>query len=283
MPASPSSSAQAARKAVADRLREIRRDAGLSGHALAARAGWYKSKVSRLENAVTPPSDDDIRRWCAACLAEDQAADLIAASRSADNMYVEWRRVQRTGLRRLQESYAALYERTRVFRTYCANVVPGVLQTPEYATALLRSISQFHETPDDVADAVDARSARSARVVREGDHRFALLLEESVLRHRVGDAETMAGQLGHLLSAVAFPSVSLGVIPFTVERRMWMIETFTVYDDEQAEAELLTARVNVTAPTEVRQYLKAFGEFSRLAVYGADARALITSAISALE
>lgn len=282
-PPSPSSSVQAARKAVADRLREIRKDAGLSGEVLAERAGWYKSKVSRLENAVTPPSDDDIRRWCAACEAEDQAADLIASARSADSMYVEWRRVQRTGLRRLQESYADLYGRTRVFRTYCANVVPGVLQTHGYATALLRSISQFHETPDDVAGAVEARLARSARVLREGDHRFALLVEESVLRHRVGDTATMAAQLDHLLTAMAIRSVSLGVIPFAAERRMWMIETFTVYDDEQAEAELLTARVNVTTPTEVRQYLKAFAEFSRLAVHGPDARALITSAIRVLE
>ena len=282
MPASPSSSVQAARKAVADRLREIRRDAGLSGSAVALSAGWYKSKVSRLENGVTPPSSADIQAWCQACDAQDQAADLIAAAHSADNMYVEWRRVQRSGLRQLQESYLPLYERTRVFRTYCSNVVPGVLQTHAYAKALLRSISTFHETPDDVADAVDARLDRSAQVVRKGDHRFALVLEESVLRHRVGDAETMAGQLGYLLAAMAFPSVSLGVIPFAAERRMWMIETFTVYDEEQAEAELLTARVNVTTPTEVRQYLKAFREFARLAVYGADARALITAAIDSL-
>ncbi|MCQ4042953.1 helix-turn-helix domain-containing protein [Streptantibioticus rubrisoli] len=282
MPASPSSSVQAARKAVADRLREIRRDAGLSGSAVALSAGWYKSKVSRLENGVTPPSSADIQAWCRACGAEDQAADLIAAARSADNMYVEWRRVQRSGLRQLQESYLPLYERTRVFRTYCSNVVPGVLQTHAYAMALLRSISTFHETPDDVADAVDARLDRSAQVVRNSDHCFALVLEESVLRHRVGDAETMAGQLGYLLAAMAFPSVSLGVIPFAAERRMWMIETFTVYDEEQAEAELLTARVNVTTPTEVQQYLKAFREFAKLAVYGADARALITAAIDSL-
>ncbi|MET8239752.1 helix-turn-helix transcriptional regulator [Streptomyces sp. NPDC005245] len=283
MPASPSSSVQAARKAVADRLREIRKDAGVSGQVLAAGAGWYKSKVSRLENAATPPSAEDIRAWCRACGAEDEAADLIAAARSADNMYVEWRRVQRSGLRQLQESYLPLYERTRVFRTYCANVVPGVLQTHAYASALLRSISAFHQTPDDVAAAVDARLDRSAMVVRKGDHRFALVLEESALRHRVGDAETMAGQLGYLLSAMAFPSISLGIIPFTAERRMWMIETFTVYDEEQAEAELLTARVNVTAPSEVAQYAKAFREFTQLAVYGADARGLVTDAISSLE
>ncbi|MFD7720432.1 helix-turn-helix domain-containing protein [Streptomyces sp. NPDC059814] len=283
MPASPSSSVREARKAVADRLREIRKDAGLSGHALATSAGWYKSKVSRLENAVTSPAPEDIRAWCHACGAEDRAADLIAAARTADTMYVEWRRVQRSGLKQLQESYLPLYERTEVFRTYCANVVPGVLQTHAYASALLRSIHEFHETPDDVSGAVEARLDRSARVVREGNHRFALVLEESVLRHRVGDTRTMAGQLGYLLSAMTFPSVSLGVIPFAAERRMWMVETFSVYDERQAEAELLTARVNITAPSEVRQYLKAFGEFSRLAVFGAGARSLITSAIDALE
>ncbi|MGI5341437.1 helix-turn-helix domain-containing protein [Streptomyces sp. CA-181903] len=281
MPVSPSSSVEAARKAVADRLREIRRDAGLYAKDVAERTGWYASKVSRLENATTPPSDEDIRAWCRACGAEDQAADIIAASRNADNAYVEWRRLQRTGLRRLQESYVPLFERTQVFRIYCSNVVPGLLQTEAYARALLSSITEFRETPDDVSEAVAARLARS-HVIREGNHRFALLVEEAVLRHRVGDAATMAGQLGYLLSVMAFPSVSLGVIPFSAERRMWMIETFSVYDEEQAQVELLTAQVNVTAPSEVRQYLKAFGEYARLAVHGAEARSLITAAIDAL-
>lgn len=253
----------------------------MTGKDVADRTGWYRSKVSRLENAVTPPSDDDIRAWCRACDADGLAADLIAASRSADSMYVEWRRLQRTGLRRLQESYVPLFERTRTFRIYCSNVVPGLLQTDGYAHALLGSIAAFRETPDDVSEAVAARVERS-RIIREGNHRFALLVEEAVLRHRVGGAEVMAGQLGYLLSIMALPSVSLGVIPFSADRRMWMLETFSVYDEEQAQVELLTAQVNVTAPSEVTQYLKAFGEFSKLAVYGAGARARITAAIDAL-
>lgn len=281
MSASPSSSVQAARKALAARLREIRLDAGLTGRDLASRAGWHASKASRIENAVTPPADEDIRTWCHVCGADGLAADLIAASRTAEAAYVEWRRVQRTGLRRLQESYVPLFERTRVFRIYCSNVVPGILQTDAYATALLSAITEFHGTPDDVAEAVAARLARSD-VVRDGKHRFALLVEEAVLRHRVGDAATMAGQLGYLLTMMSLPAVTLGVIPFTVPRRMWMIETFSVYDDAQAQVELLTAAVNVTAPTEIAQYLKAFEELTELAVYGGAARALITAAIDAL-
>ncbi|MGF1431525.1 helix-turn-helix domain-containing protein [Kitasatospora sp. LaBMicrA B282] len=281
MPTSPSSSVQAARKALADRLRDLCKDAGLSGLELARLAGWHASKSSRIINAVTPPSDDDIRTWCRVCGADDQAADLIAASRSADSMYVEWKRLQRTGLRRLQDSYVPLFERTRVFRVYCSTVVPGLLQNHGYATALLSSITRFRGTPDDVADAVSARLARS-NILREGGHRFAVIIEESVLRYRVGDADAMSGQLGYLLAVMSLPAVSLGVIPFSAERDLWPLETFSIYDSEQAQVETLTAAVTVTAPGEIAQYLSAFQKLSDTAVYGSAARALITAAIDAL-
>ncbi|WP_026249238.1 helix-turn-helix domain-containing protein [Streptomyces sp. LaPpAH-108] len=281
MPHSPSSSVQAAREAIAARLRDIRLNAGLKAREVAVAAGWHPSKASRLENAVTPPSDADIRDWCRICGADDQAPDLIAASRSAESMYVEWRRLQRTGLRRLQESYTPLFERTRSFRIYCSNVVPGLLQTPAYASALLTEITDFRQTPNDVAEAVTARMDR-ARILREGDHRFAILVEEAVLRYRMGDADVMAGQLGHLLSIMSLPAVSLGVVPFTATRRMWPLETFSVYDNTQAQVELLTAAVNVTAPSEIEQYARAFERLAEVSVYGGSARTLITQAIEAL-
>lgn len=281
MPTFPSSSVEDARKALASRLREIRRDAGLTASAVAAQAGWNRSKSSRIENAVTQPSDDDIRAWCRICHADHLAEDLIAASRSVSSMYVEWRRVQRTGLRRLQESRVPLYERTRQFRVYCSNVVPGLLQTPAYAAALLTRIATFHETPNDVESAVGARLERSA-ILHRGDHRFAFLIEESVLRYRIGDADTMAGQLGYLLAAMSFPAVSLGVVPFTAQREVWPIETFSLFDSEQVGVELLTAAVTVNAPSQVTEYAKAFTQFAEQAVYGAQARTLVMAAIDSL-
>ncbi|WP_327413289.1 helix-turn-helix domain-containing protein [Streptomyces sp. NBC_01233] len=281
MPVSPSSSAQAAREALAARLRDLRLDAGLTGRELASRADWSTAKASRIENAKTPPSDADIRAWCVACGAAEQTADLIAANRSADSMYVEWRRKQRTGLRRLQESAVPLFERTRHFRVYCSNVVPGLIQTDGYARALLTSITEFRQIPNDVEQAVEARMARS-HVIREGDHRFALIIEEDVLYYGFGDAEVMAGQLGYLLAVMSLPSISLGVIPRTTPRRMWPIETFMVFDDERAAVELLSADVTVTAPSEVALYVRAFGELAEMAVYGGRARALVTDAITSL-
>ncbi|WP_405938077.1 helix-turn-helix transcriptional regulator [Streptomyces sp. NBC_00726] len=282
MPQYQSSSVESARKAVAGRLREVRLDSGLKGHELAARCGWHKSKTSRIESARTPPSDADIRTWCAACGADAEADDIVAASRTADSMYMEWKRLQRTGLRRLQEARMPLYERTRLHRGYASHVVPGLFQTPAYAAALLSSVSRFHGTPDDTEAAVDARMAR-ARVLHQGSHRFALLIEEAVLRYQVGDAEAMAGQLGHLLSVMSLPAVSVGVIPFSARsRNMWTLETFDVFDDQRVHVELLTAQVTLTAPSEVGMYVKAWTDLRGLAVYGAGARSLVADALAAL-
>lgn len=82
---------------------------------------------------------------------------------------------------------------------------------------------------------------RRNSVIREGDHRFAIVLEESVLRYRIGDADTMAAQLGHLLSPMALPSVSVSVIPFTAARDIWPMATSTVFDDARVHADALDA------------------------------------------
>jgi transcriptional regulator with XRE-family HTH domain len=278
--ASSTSSVQAALVSLAARLRELRLDAGLNGRELAGRCGWSESKRSRLEGARRRPSDTDILAWCRACDAEDQAADLVAANRQLDAMYVQWRRQMRTGMRRLQEASVPLYERTRLFRVYSSDLVPGLLQTPAYAAAVLRSISDFIGTPDDIDQAVAARIRRSQ--VLRGDHRVVVLLEETVLRHQLGDAGVMSGQLGQLMATMSLPSVSLGIIPFAAVRTSLPMETFMVFDDRLVRVELLTAKVTVSAPSELADYVKAHRELQQLAVYGAQARELILKAIEAL-
>jgi hypothetical protein len=282
MAISPSSSVQRAREQLAERLRDIRLDARLTARALSAAAGWHEAKTSRIEAAKQAPSEDDIRVWCRVCGTERAVPDLIAASRSADSMYLEWRRLQPAGMRRVQETHVPLFERTRLFKAYCSTVVPGLLQTPAYAGALLSVISAFHGTPDDVEDAVAARISRN-RIVWSGNRRFAAIVEEAVLRQQVGSGDVHAAQLTYLAEAAELPTVSLGVIPFSASGRpVWPLEAFTVFDDERVYVELLSAQVTVTAPSEVVLYLRAFEKLSALAVYGGEARALITAAIAAL-
>ncbi|WP_031523123.1 helix-turn-helix domain-containing protein [Streptomyces sp. NRRL F-5123] len=279
---SPASNVQQARQALGQRLREIRKDAGITARELAKRAGWHESKCSRLEHGRTPPSDADIRAWTAHCGAVGQAPDLIATARGIDGQYVEWRRMERSGLKRVQESVQPLFDRTQTFRAYQSWVVPGLLQTAAYTQAVLRTIAELRDVRDDIDAAVAVRMERQ-RILHTGRHRFAMLVEEWVLRTVIGDAEIMAGQLGHLIAVASLPSVSLGVIPMGTPRGAgWPTESFTMYDDAQVAVELVSAHLTVTQPREIAEYARAFAELAGIAAYGARARSLITSAIDAL-
>ncbi|MEC3995835.1 helix-turn-helix transcriptional regulator [Actinacidiphila sp. DG2A-62] len=281
--ASPSSSVQEARRALGRRLREIRRESGLTGRELARRAGWHESKTSRLEHGRTPPSDADIRVWTEICGATGQAPDLLATARGIEGQYVEWRRMERAGLMHVQESVRPLFDRTRRFRTYQSWVVPGLLQTDDYTRAVLSTVGTLRDVPDDIDAAVAVRMDRQ-RILRTGDHRFAMLIEEWVLRTVIGDAEIMARQLRHLIAAAALPSVSLGIVPLGRPRGVgWPVESFTMYDDTQVNVELVSAHLTVSQPQEIREYARAFAELAAIAVHGTHATSLVTAAIDALE
>ncbi|MHC0432676.1 helix-turn-helix domain-containing protein [Streptomyces sp. O3] len=279
---SPSSSAQAARENVARQLRGLRRNADLTVTELASQCGWHHAKTSRIENARTPPSPTDIRLWCRVTDAVGQTEDLIAASQHAESLYREWRQRVRSGLKKLQDSYVELYRSTGLLRVYSPVLIPGLLQTQGYARVLLSMNARFLDVPDDGAEAAAARLRRS-QVIHEPGHRFMFLIEEAVLHYQLGDSDVMAAQLGYLLTAGALPQVSLGIVPMsTHDRTLWPQETFDVHDDTLVSVELLSAEVNITQPSEVALYLKAFEQLRSMAVYGADARALVLKAIEAL-
>ncbi|MGW0860976.1 helix-turn-helix domain-containing protein [Streptomyces sp. NPDC002611] len=283
MPLSPSSSAQAAREVVAQRLRDLRKTAGLTVTELAGRCHWHHAKTSRIENARTAPTATDIRKWCVACDAVDQAEALINRSLHAESMYTEWRTQVRAGLKALQVSEPRLFEDTELFRVYSSTLVPGLLQTERYAAGVLGISARFRDVPiDDSAEAARARVDRS-RVIHEPGHRFVFVVEEDALRHQICGADEMAAQLGYLLTAGALPQVSLGIIPLSApSRAQWPRETFHVYDDRLVSVELVSARVKITQPSEIALYLRAFEQLRGDAVYGADARTLIVEAIDAL-
>jgi transcriptional regulator with XRE-family HTH domain len=283
MAAPSSSSAQAARQALAARLRDLRLDAELTVRQLAERAGWSHSKVSRIETGRTAPSPADMRAWAALCGAGEQADDLTAALRTAEGMWVDWRRMERTGLRAAQESVRPLYERTRAIRGYHSWLVPGLLQTAGYTTAVLHATRRRRNIPvDDVEAAVAERMDRQH--VLHGRHRtFAYVIEEAVLRSGIGGTKVMREQLWRLMAAGTMPTVSLGVIPQQPDRsKMRPAEDFMMFDRDQVAVELISGYLTITQPREITMYEVAFQQMHDLAVYGERARDLIRAAIVAL-
>ena len=278
----PSSSAREAQRALAARLREIRRDAGLSGRALAAATGQHFTRVSKIEHGVQPPTDTDIRDWCRACGAGEQVPDLIATARVVESAYLEFRRQARAGMKRVVGAHTlALYERTSQFRIYEHNAIPGLFQTAAYCAAMLSFWIGFLETPADLDAAVAARMERQ-KVIFEAGKRFAVVLEEQALRTWFGTAEVQAGQLGRLLEMMSVPTVSLGIVPLMTERTGVASAGFWIFDDSLVALETPTASIEVTRPQEVELYARMFEHLRGAAVFGAAARGLIIKALSEL-
>lgn len=272
---------QQAREALGARLREIRLDAGLTARALAKLAGWHFTKVSKLEHGTRRPSRDDIRAWCRYCQAEDQAMDLIAAAGSIDAMYAEWRRLMRAGMKHFQDSSRPLYEQTLLFRAYESTVIPGLLNTAAYASAILEFWTGLMSLPTDTETAVAARMDRQ-NILYGGKRRFMFVIEEQVLRTRVGGTAVMAGQLDHLLALMSLPTVSLGIIPDAGTRHALAQGSFWIFDDTRVQVETVSARLDITQPAEVSLYAQVFDLLQRSAVHGHDARVLIRRALAGL-
>ncbi|WP_405493701.1 helix-turn-helix domain-containing protein [Nocardia sp. NBC_00511] len=283
MNTSPSSSAQAARRALGERLREIRKDAGLTARDLAEATGQHYTRVSKIENAVQAPTDRDIHEWCLACDASAQLPDLIASLRAVDSAYLEFRRQSRAGLKRVLGAHTQRrYEQTDVFRIYEHNVIPGLFQTAEYTAAMLRFWIEFLDAPNDMEEAVAVRAERQ-RILQRGGKRFVVVLEEQALRTWFGDAEIQAGQLGRLLELMALPNISLGIIPLMTRRDAVASTGFWIFDDNLVALETPTASIQVTQPAECRQYARMFEVLKHSAVYGRDARALILEVLAELD
>src|SRR5438309_11501866 len=202
-----------ARRALGLRLRELRRQAGLTGSQLAASLSWPASKVSKLENGRQTPTDDDIRAWTSAAGAPAEAEVLLASLHTLETQHAEWRRILRSGLSPVQRELAGLEEKTKLFRVVAVTPVPGLLQTAEYARACFEESVRTHGLPDDVDEAVRARLRRQ-EVLYRPDKRFHFVVTEAALRFRMCADDAMVAQLERLVALTALRNVRLGVIGF---------------------------------------------------------------------
>jgi transcriptional regulator with XRE-family HTH domain len=279
---SPSALGQPAIEALGIRLRDLRKDAGLTGRDLASTCSWPPSKVSKLEYGRQTPTEADIRDWCIACGFPSEIPDLIAAVRSVDAQFLDWRRSLRSGTTQRQRANVSAYDKTTLFRIWEPIVVPGLVQTAAYARGILTTVVDFYGVPDDVEEGVRARMD-AQRVLDHGDRRFLLLLGQGALYTAVRDAETMRAQLRRLLKVARHPRVSLGIVPFSAPYTVPRNNAFTIYDNRMVTVATYTAELTLRQRHEVATYEKAFDRLLALAVRGGLATRVIQAAIDSCE
>ncbi len=263
-----------ARTALGKRLRELRSATGLSGRALAESLSWPPSKVSKLETGRQLPTDDDIRAWTQATASEEEAEALLASLHTLEVQHAEWQRVLRTGLKPRQQELIEWDQRTKLFRVFEATVIPGLLQTPEYARARFAEGIRRLKLPNDINEAVAMRVQRQ-QILYRPDKRFHFVLTEAALWLRLCPPGVMLGQLDRLVSLSQLPNVKLGIIGFETQYATSPWHGFWLYDNERVLIETFSASLDLRQPQELELYGTVFEQLAAVASYGRAAREIV--------
>lgn len=264
-----------ARAALGRRLRELRQQAGLTGVQLAESLSWPQSKVSKLETARQTPTGDDIRAWTQATGSEPHAEELLTALHTLEAQHAEWQWVLRPGLQPHQAEIADLDTKTRLFRVFEATVVPGLLQTAEYARSRLAQGVILYSASNDINEAVQVRMKRQ-ELLYQPDKKFHFVITEAVLRLRLCPPEVMLAQLDRLISLSTLPNVRLGIISTQTQYVVGPWHGFWLRDNERVLVETFSAELNLVQAPEIALYSKIFEQFAGMATYGRTAREIIT-------
>jgi len=284
----PSTPGRASRAALIARLTELREAAGLSENALAGRMGIVQSRVWKIRNGRLLPNEDDLKAWAEATRHPEAAGELLemlAGARTEQAFSAVFRR--KGGAASIEERVRAAEAQATRIGEYEVAVIPGILQTADYAREVLSVASGPRAWGSDDADVEEKISVRLRRqeVLYGRAKLVQVVLSEAALRVLVTTPETMAGQLDKLLAVSVLPAVELGVIGFSRRLPAYSIGGFRVYDDDLIVVESLAGEREYMAETDVAEvatFLGAFDALRRAAVTGDGARRLITAAATDL-
>jgi transcriptional regulator with XRE-family HTH domain len=276
------------RRRLRSELRAARLSKELTQEQVAKAMDWSLSKMNRIEKAKTGISTNDLKALLPLYGITDpgrteELLDLARAARQAP----WWRGygdVAPATLLELidYESAASAISQLEPM------VVPGVLQTEEYARAVLRASYGEGSPAERVPALVELRTKRRELLTTEGAPMFSFVLDESVIRRTAGSPAIMSRQLGHLADLADLPNVTIQVVPFTAGLYPGTRGAFKVieFDDEPDEnvAFLEGPRGDFISddPEETSSYLEIFKQVAQLALGPPDSAGLLREAAQKL-
>lgn len=268
------------RQRLAAELRRLRDLAGISGRDLAQRMQISQSKVSRIESGATLPSLPEVMAWADAVGMAETSEWLTALTEAAFTEVHTWR----AALQRQPHLQGEIQEweaRAQTSRTFQPSVVPGLLQTAEYARRTFQ-MSPVPYAQADIAAAVAGRLERQLSLFRD-DKRFNFLITEAALRWCPGPSKLMIPQLDRIASLSTLDNVSIGLIPHRGQALTFMSHSFVIYDhqnddlDTFVEVETIHANLIINDPGDVALYENRWSLLSQMAILDGQVRQLLAA------
>jgi len=191
------------------RLRKLRTGLGMTVEEVADKLLCSPAKISRMETAARRPAPRDVRDLCVLYgVDEAGTADLMTLARQAREQGW-WRQYEDLNL----YPYIGLEQEASSVNCFCMYYVPGLLQTDDYARAMIRAVLPGID-PNVLEERVEARRRRQQLLEGENPPRYRAVIDEAVLRRCVGGPAVMAAQLSKVIEFVRAAKVTVQVIPF---------------------------------------------------------------------
>jgi transcriptional regulator with XRE-family HTH domain len=282
------------RRRLRGELRRLRARAKETQRDAAQALEWSPSKLIRIETGAVGVSITDLRAMLAHYGVTDKQRieDLVESAR-ASRRPAWWSKYRDLMDPKFQE-LLGFEGSASIIRAFNPLLVPGLLQTEDYARALIEEQMDVQELEADPGRAdriVQARLERQALLVGDDSPQMFFILDEAVLRRRVGGTQTMLGQLQHLKELALRPRIDLQVVSFNVGAYSGLWGPFVVfelddYQDEFTHGEIIVFLENAGAdylirddPEQSTLYVERFFRLEQIASPKGDAEKVLDSVI----
>jgi transcriptional regulator with XRE-family HTH domain len=271
------------RRRLALELRRLREAARLTCEEVADHLECSASKISRVETGRVSVSPRDVRDMLELYgVAPQQRESLVQLAR--DSRQKGWWHAYSDTMQPQFVTYVGLESAAAEIRIYEVSLIPELLQTEDYARAVIRS-GMMNSPAEDVERRVALRMARQPAVTRDDPPKVWAVLDEAALRRRVGGAGLMRLQLEHLLAQATLPNVAVQVIPFGGGAHPAMGRPFIILvfpervDTDVVYLEDLTSALYLEDVADVDRYNVFFNHLRASALSFDDSSALVASVL----
>ena len=260
---------------VGGEIARLRHEAELTGQQLGDLAGMSQAKVSRIETGASAADPADVEKLARALhLGDREIARLVELAERGLNRMTDWRSTKLAMVTR-QHEIGQFEEAGREVRVFQPAAVPGLLQTSEYARAVMTGWQRMLEPAGveppsaGIYEAVSARLHRH-QVLASTDRRFSFVMAESVLSSRLCRPEEMLGQIQRIRELADKDNIFVGIIPADAPLSRPLVHGFELIDDKWLVIDLFNTSVTSRGASDIRLYLDLFESLKEQAITDID-------------
>lgn len=226
---------------------------------------WSLSKIIRIETGAVGISTNDLRALLALYKVHDSGRtdELIELARASRQ--TSWASKYRAYISSQYLQFLEYEEAASVLRNYEPLLIPGLIQTEEYADKIIRKLANPGTPADQIQARMEIRLARQRLLEQSSPPILIFVLDEAAIQRLVGERSIALGQIDRLISLAARPNITIEVVPFRAGLHRAMLEEFAILEfPEPGDSDVLfieTSRdmiVSHDEAGEISGYLEVF-------------------------